>query len=117
MFIYSYLSAGFLRKEFGRITMSGELLYNVMEKICAQCGEAKSDCMVTINEAIQCERQIICSGCRETQSGDARIISSDLDLFSNAVNTKTAGGDLNGYKFRLRCFRIMATPLPSDGCS
>ncbi|MGO9376994.1 MAG: hypothetical protein ACLPN1_07780 [Dissulfurispiraceae bacterium] len=72
-----------------------------MEKICAQCGEVKSDCMVTVSDAITCERQILCSGCRAAQSGDIKIISSALDLFIKATNTKTAGGGLNGYKFML----------------
>ena len=57
--------------------------------------------MVTINDAIKCEKQIICSGCREAQSGDARMMSSALDSFNKAINTKTAGGGLNGYRFML----------------
>ena len=72
-----------------------------MEKICAKCGEVKSDCMVTINDSIKCERQILCSSCRSSQAGDAKIISSALDLFLKATDTKTAGGGLNGYKFML----------------
>jgi hypothetical protein len=72
-----------------------------MERICAQCGEVKSDCVVTINDTIACEKQILCSGCRATQSGDIKIISSALDLLIKATNTKTAGGGLNGYKFML----------------
>ena len=72
-----------------------------MERVCAQCGEVKSDCVVTINDAIKCEKQVLCSGCRTAQSGDAKIISSALDLFIKATNTKTAGGGLNGYKFML----------------
>lgn len=72
-----------------------------MEKICAQCREVKSDCMVTIGDAVACEKQVLCSGCRAAQEGDAKIISSALDLFNKAANTKTAGGGLNGYKFML----------------
>lgn len=72
-----------------------------MERICAQCGKVKSDCVVTIKDTIECEKQILCSGCRATQSGDIQIISSALDSFIKATNTKTAGGGLNGYKFML----------------
>ena len=72
-----------------------------MERICAKCGEVKSDCMVTIGDAATCERQILCGGCRSVQSGDMKVISSALDLFIKATDTKTAGGGLNGYKFML----------------
>lgn len=72
-----------------------------MEKICAQCGEVKSDCVVSIIDTVTCESRILCSGCRALQSGDLKIISSALDQFVKATNTKTAGGGLNGYKLML----------------
>ena len=34
-------------------------------------------------------------------SGDIKVISSALDLFTKAIATKTAGGGLNVYKFML----------------
>jgi len=72
-----------------------------MERICAQCGVVKSDCIVTIKDTVKLEGQVLCSGCRAAQSGDTGIISSALDSFNKAINTKTAGGGLNGYKFML----------------
>ena len=40
-------------------------------------------------------------GPRSVPSGDIKVISSALDLFTKAIATKTVGGGLNGYKFML----------------
>ena len=82
-----------------------------MERICAQCKEVKSDCMVTIGDVATCERQILCGGCRSVQTGDIKVISSALDLFTKATDTKTAGGGLNGYKFMLE---LVAEQMAED---
>jgi len=94
-----------------------------MEKICAKCGEVKSDCMVTINDSIKCERQILCSGCpfhlrREMQ----RLFLPLWIWFLKATDTKTAGGGLmdtsSCWSLLLgRWLKIMATTLQLNGCS
>lgn len=72
-----------------------------MEKICSKCGTKKADCVVTIGDTVTCKTEILCSGCRSLQSGDAKILSSALEMLEKAINTKTAGGGLDGYKFML----------------
>lgn len=73
---------------------------NVMHKICAQCKELKDNCMVTFDK-ITCERKVLCAGCLSVQPDDVKLIASALDLFIKAVNTKTAGGGLDGFKYML----------------
>jgi len=81
-----------------------------MDKICAQCREAKDDCMVAIDE-ITLKRKVLCAGCLSVQPQDTKLIASALDLFLKATNTKTAGGGLDGYKFMLD---IVAMQMAED---
>ncbi|HMK55840.1 MAG TPA: hypothetical protein VK448_04315 [Dissulfurispiraceae bacterium] len=85
-----------------------------MERICAKCGATKDDCLVTIADSIKCKKETVCSSCRAVQSGDEKLVSTALDMFAKAADSKTAGGGLNGYKFMLE---LIASQMAEEhGC-